>query len=191
MKTFRDYLTESKKVYSFKVKVAGEIPENFVENLKNRLDAYEVVTLEKISTPVEETSVDFSQYGDKEITVFDLVTEYPITAPEIAAYLKDMSITEECFRVRGSMEPSEYDQKITGKNEAGALLDDPFYKDEAKIKHKDYFGDDFNKDFLKTLAKEAKERKKELGQDKGDPDVLGSAPKLKQDKAGAKSAVGS
>jgi hypothetical protein len=190
MKTFRDYLTESKKVYSFKVKLAGEIPENFVEDLKKRLDTYEIVTLEKMSTPVEETAVDFSQHGDKEITVFDLVVEYPITAPEIAAYLKEMNISEECFRVRGSMEPSEYDQRMI-ENEAGSLLDDPFYKDDSKIKHKDYFGDDFNKDFLKQLAKEAKERKKELKQDKGDPDVLGSAPKFKQDKAGAKSAMGS
>jgi len=190
MKTFRDYLIESKKVYSFKVKLSGDIPENFVENLKKRLDSYEVVTLEKMPTPVEETSVDFSQYGDQEITVFDLVVEYPITAPEIAAYLKEMSISEECFRVRGSSEPSETDRRIV-RDEAGALLDDPFYREETKIKPKDYFGDDFNKDFLKQLAKEAKERKKELGQDKGDPDVLGSAPKLKQDKAGTKSAVGS
>jgi len=190
MKTFRDYLSESKKIYSFKVKLAGEIPENFLETLKKRLDNYKIVTLEKMATPVEETSVDFSQYGDKEITVFDLAVEYPITAPEIGAYLKEMSISEECFRVRGSMEPSEIDSRLV-PDEAGALLDDPFYKDETKIKHKDYFGDDFNRDFLKQLAKEAKERKKETKQDKGDPDVLGSAPKFKQDKAGAKSAMGS
>lgn len=190
MKTFRDYLTESKKAYSFKVKVAGEIPEGFEDTLKKSLHKYEVVTLEKMAVPVEETPVDFSQYGGKEITTYNLVVSYPITAPEIAAHLKSMSISEECFRVRGSMEPSEYDQKMI-ENEAGALLDDPFYKNEEAVKPKDYFGDDFNKDFLKTLAKEAKERKKELGHDKGDPDVLKSAPKLKQDKAGAKSAMGS
>jgi hypothetical protein len=190
MKSFLEYLTESKKIYSFKVKLAGGIPEGFCETLKNSLKQYEVITCEKISTPVEETAVEFSQHGDKEITVFDLVLEYPITAPEIGAYIKNMGISEECFRVRGSSEPSEYDQKLV-RNEAGALLDDPYYKEEAKVKPKDYFGDDFNKDFLKQLAKEAKERKKDLGQDKGDPDVLGSAPKIKQDKAGAKSALGS
>jgi hypothetical protein len=190
MKTFRDYLTESKKVYSFKVKLSGEIPENFVEDLKANLNQHEVVTLEKMATPVEETSVEFSQHGAKEITTFDLVVQYPITAPEIGSYLRSMGINEECFRVRGSSEPSEVDQRIV-RDEAGALLDDPFYKEEVKIKPKDYFGDDFNKDFLKQLAKEAKERRKELGQDKGDPNVLESAPKIKQDKAGAKSAIGS
>ena len=190
MKTFRDYLTESKKVYSFKVKLSGETPENFIEDLKTCLKQHEVVTLEKMATPVEETSVDFSQYGAKEITTYDLVLQYPITAPEIGSYLKAMGINEECFRVRGSMEPSEIDQRLV-RDEAGALLDDPYYTEETKVKPKDYFGDEFNKDFLKQLAKEAKERKKELGQDKGDPNVLKSAPKIKQDKAGAKSAMGS
>ena len=190
MKTFRDYLTESKKVYSFKVKLSGEVPENFIENLKTSLEQHEVVTLEKMATPVEETSVEFSQHGATEITTFDLVLQYPITAPEIGSYLKSMGINEEYFRVRGSMEPSEIDQRIV-RDEAGALLDDPNYKEEARIKHKDYFGVDFNKDFLKQLAKESKERKKELGQDKGDPNVLEAAPKFKQDKAGVKSAMGS
>jgi hypothetical protein len=184
MKTFRDYLTESKKIYSFKVKLAGDIPENFVENFKKCLDKHQVVTLEKMSTPVEETSVEFAQHGEKEVTIFDLVVEYPITAPEIGNYLKSMNISEECFRVRGSMEPSEYDTRLV-RDEAGALLDDAEYKEAMKTKPKDYFGDDFNKDFLKQLAKEAKERLKE--ENKGEYKL----PKAKQDKAGAKSAIGS
>jgi hypothetical protein len=34
MKTFKEYLTESKKVYNFKIKVAGDLPEDFEKNLK-------------------------------------------------------------------------------------------------------------------------------------------------------------
>lgn len=190
MKTFRDYLTESKKVYSFKVKVAGDLPENFQDNLKKSLEKFEVVTFNKMTTPVQESPMDFPELSNRSITIFDLVLEYPITAPEIAAYVKEQGVPEEFFRVRGSSEPSEIDQLIVDEN-GEAILNDPFYKEEAKIKPKDYFGDDFNRSFLKDLAKTAKERKKELGQDKGDPDVLGSAPKVKEDKAGTKSALGS
>ena len=32
MKTFREYLAESKKTYPFKVRVAGDLPENFEKN---------------------------------------------------------------------------------------------------------------------------------------------------------------
>jgi hypothetical protein len=55
----------------------------------------------------------------------------------------------------------------------------------TKIKHKDYFGDEFNKGFLKDLSKTAKQQKKENGQGEY------KLPKAKTDKAGAKSAMGS
>jgi hypothetical protein len=190
MKTFKDYLTESKKVYSFKVKVAGDVPENFQDNLKKCLEKYQVVTFDKMTTPIQETPMDFPEVTNRAITVYDLVLEYPITGPEIAAYVKEQGVPEEFFRVRNSSDPSEIDHHLVDEN-GEPILSDPFYSVETKIKHKDYFGDDFNKSFLKELSKTAKERKKELGQDKGDPDVLGSTPSVKQDKAGAKSALGS
>jgi hypothetical protein len=190
MKTFKEYLSESKKAYSFKVKVAGDVPENFQENLKNSLDKYHILTLDKMTTPVQESPLDFPEKTNKEITIYDLVVEYPITAPEIGNYIREMGMTDECFRVRGSSEPSEYDSKIISDSD-GALLDDPHYQEADQIKHKDYFGEEFNKNFLKELSKAAKERNKELGIDKAKPDVLGTAPKIKTDKAGIKSPVGS
>jgi hypothetical protein len=192
MKTLREYLAENKKVYSFKVKVAGDLPEGFQENLKKSLEKYQIVTLEKMTTPVQESPMDFPELANKEVTIFDLVVEYPITAPEISNFVKDIGMSEECFRVRGSSEPTEYEQLAIDDEPTGsALLNDPYYKESTNAKHKDYFGADFNKNFLKELAKSAKERSKELGQDKAKPDVLGEAPKLKTDKVGAKSAIGS
>jgi hypothetical protein len=192
MKTLREYLTENKKVYSFKVKVAGDLPEGFQENLKKSLEKYQIVTLEKMTTPVQESPMDFPELANKEVTIFDLIVEYPITAPEITNFVKDMGMAEECFRVRGSGEPSEYEQLMNDDEASGSsLLNDPYYKETTNAKHKDYFGADFNKNFLKELAKAAKERDKELGKDKAKPDVLGEAPKIKTDKAGAKSAIGS
>jgi hypothetical protein len=190
MKSFREYLSESKKVYSFKVKVAGDLPESFQDNLKKSLEKFQIITLEKMTTPVQESPMDFPEQSNKEVNIFDVVVEYPVTAPEIAAYVKDMGLSEECFKIRNSSEPSETDTRIVN-DEAGALLDDPYYKESADVKPKDYFGDDFNKSFLKELAKTAKDRNKELGHDKMKPDVLGDAPKIKTDKAGAKSAMGS
>jgi len=195
MKTFKEYLSESKKVYSFKVKVAGELPENFDATLKARLASRSIVQFENVkTTPVQELPIDFPELKNVEVSIFDVVTEYPITPQEIEKELTEMGMDKTIFRVRNSESPTEVDQILAGdeKNVEGSLLQDPNYKEaDLKIKHKDYFGDDFNKDFLKSLSKEAKERKKELGQDKAKPDVLGSSPKMKQDKAGIKSPVGS
>lgn len=187
MKTFKEYLAESKKVYSFKIKVAGELPEKFQEGLKARLDRCKVVTLEKQSTtPIQKNPLDFPTLENKEVTVFEVICEYPITAPEIAVDIKNMGLDEDCFRVRGSSEPSEVEQVLANNEPSGeALLNDNTYKESTNAKHKDYFGDDFNKGFLKDLSKAAKDRKKEGVQTEY------KLPKAKTDKAGAKSAIGS
>jgi len=188
MKTFKEYLTESKKVYSFKVKVAGELPEKFQEGLKARLGRCGVMTVEKLNTtPIQESPLDFPELKNMEVTMFEVICEYPVTSPEIAVDIKGMGIDEGCFRVRGSNEPTEQEQVLAAAEPSGdALLgENDLDQGNTKIKHKDYFGDDFNKSFLKDLAKTAKERAKEEG--KGEYKL----PKAKQDKAGTKSALGS
>jgi len=187
MKTFREYLSESKKVYNFKVKVAGDIPENFEKELKERLEKYKVITFEKMkTTPVQKTPLDFPELTNKEVTTFSVVLEYPVTAPEISTDIRDMGVEESCYRVRGSGEPSEVDQlSLDEEPSKEPVLNDSEYKDSVDVKHKDYFGSDFNKSFLKDLSKAAKERNKEDG--KGEYKL----PKAKEDKAGKKSAIGS
>ena len=193
MKTFKEYLAESKKLYGFKIKVAGEVPEKFSENLKQRLDRCGVNTLdETVKTPVQRLPIDFPELKNVPVTVFSVICEYPITSPEIESELKEMGMDPCCFRVRGAGEPTEVEQEQMLADPSGkALLQDTDYSEMAAVEYKNYFGDDFNASFLQELAKTAKERNKELGHDSSDPDVLGSAPKVDTDKAGAKSAMGS
>ena len=146
------------------------------------------MTFEKVTTtPIQKLPLDFPGKENCEVTVFEVVTEYPINSPQLAAYVKEMGIDEDCFRVRGSGEPSEEQQVLADAEPSGdAVLDEiDLDKGNTKIKHKDYFGDDFNKGFLKDLSKTAKQQKKESGQGEY------KLPKTKQDKAGAKSALGS
>jgi hypothetical protein len=122
-----------------------------------------------------------------EVTVFEVICEYPVTSPEIAVEIKNMGLDESCYRVRGSNEPTEQEQVLANAEPTGEALLDEIDLDAAatKIKHKDYFGDEFNKGFLKDLSKAAKDRKKDGVQTEY------KLPKAKTDKAGAKSAIGS
>jgi len=190
MKTFKEYLTESTKVYGFKIKVAGEVPENFQEDLKTRVDRCGIVTFDKIkTTPIQEAPLDFPEARNAEVTVFDLVCEYPITSPEIHQEILEMGVAPSKFKVRGSLEPSEIDQELMDDQREGSLLTDETYAESPDVEHKDYFGDEFNKGFLADLAKAAQERKKELGQDNTDLDVLETT--AKEGKTGKDSPVGS
>ena len=91
MKTLKEYIAESKKVYSFKIKVAGDLPESFQENLKQSLERCKVIKLEKIkSTPIQALPLDFPTMKNVEVHMFEVMCEYPITAPEISSDLKAM-----------------------------------------------------------------------------------------------------
>lgn len=186
MKTFKEYLAESKKIYQFKIKVAGELPEDFQDKMKSALDRCKVSKFEKVSTtPIQALPLDFPTMKNCEVHVFETICEYPITSPEIAAEIKTLGVAEEKFRVRGSGEPSEIDQILSSEQSSGeALLNDSSFKDSPKVKAKDYFGDDFNRSFLKDLQKTSKEMKKQ-----GPAEY--QIPKTKTDKAGVNSPIGS
>ena len=182
MKTFKEYLSESKKSYPFRLKVAGDLPENFVNGLKDCIGKANPTIIEKSKTPIQATPLDFPELSNIEVHVFEVVCEYPITAPEIAEHVKYF-VPESNFRIRNGGDAGEVEHNTFEMEPSGeSILEEPY---NDKVKAKDYFGDDFNKSFLKDLAKAAKERKKEgVGAEY-------KLPKAKQDKAGAKSALGS
>ena len=64
MKTFKEYLVENKKVYNFKIKIAGDLPENFEKNLKEKLDRCGVMTFEKVkTTAIQALPLDFPDHA--------------------------------------------------------------------------------------------------------------------------------
>lgn len=184
MKTFKEYLLESKKSYPFRVKVAGELPEGFEKKLKECLGANNPTVVEKSKTPIQATPLDFPELSNMEVHTFEVICEYPITEPELSEHIKCL-VPESHFRVRNGGNPAEAEHAGFDLEPSGeAMLEEPELKSD-KIKHKDYFGADFNKNFLKDLSKASKEQKKENGQGEY------KLPKAKTDKAGAKSALGS
>jgi len=91
MKTFTEYLAESKKTYSLKVKIAGDLPEDFANLLKSRIENRGIITFEQMkTTPVTELPHDFPELKNMEVHTFDVMTEYPITPTEIEKEIFEM-----------------------------------------------------------------------------------------------------
>jgi hypothetical protein len=162
MKTLKEYLTESKKVYPFKIKIACPIPEGFEAKFKAALEKYSVCRFEKTkTTPVQESPMDFPEVKNASVTMYEVDLDYPIISPEIVNMLvADFGMHEAHIRVRGANE-ADINYDPSAKTNAKALLDTPYEKGE---KFKNYFGDAYNKSFLKDLDKASKQRKKDLGQ---------------------------
>lgn len=185
MKSLNEYLTESRKTYAFRIKVAGPLAEDFAEKVKTRLGKYGCEKFEKAGTsPIQASSIEFPNLTNVEVTVFETECCYPVTAPEIAVLVSEATgMTESCFKVRNVTDPYESQPQTTEITPSGkAFLNDANYSEAPKVKAKDYFGDDFNKSFLRDLASQSKKNKKEQGQGEY------KLSKNKDDKAGSTSA---
>ena len=109
MKQFVEYLTEAKKTYKFKVRVAGELPENYADRLESALTKYEIVGISAgKKTPISEKPLDFPQLQNMEVTHYDVEVSYPVTAFVLEQYLvTETGVGHSHIIVRGEGDPIE------------------------------------------------------------------------------------
>jgi len=119
MKSFKEFLTESAKTYKFKVRVAGELPEHFVDHMKANLAKYEVINLSAgKTTPISERPLDFPKLQNMEVTHYEVELKYPATSQVLAQYLVDnCSVTHDRLIVRAEGEPLELAQEEASKDD--------------------------------------------------------------------------
>jgi len=151
MKSFKEYLTESKKVYEFKIKIAGDCPKDCAAKIKEALACYNVESCSQgKSSPITEKQVDFPKLENVGATVFDVVVTYPTTNAQIReAVAKKLKIAMAELRVRNKYEEQElainhqYDEK-TGKPLLGT--------DDEDSNFQDLVGEEQKLSFLKGLS---------------------------------------
>lgn len=88
MKTFSDFLTESQKTYSFIIRVAGELPDGFADDLETGLDKFKLVNLSSGKTsPIQSRPLDFPQLENCEVTTYEAEVQYPTTPQVLQNYI--------------------------------------------------------------------------------------------------------
>jgi hypothetical protein len=164
MTDFNQYLAESTKEYNYRIKVAGDLSEDFGSKLETVLKKYEVKTLSKgKKTPIQEMPLDFPHLKNEAVTIFELTTMYPASVFELRALVADsMRLHTNQIVVRKPGEPTEEYQeemkaKAEKKSEFKSMLQDLEYKDAPKVKADEVYGDRANQSLLKELLKARKE----------------------------------
>jgi hypothetical protein len=165
MKSFKEHLTESKKTYPFKVKIAGVITTEQEATLKSLLDKYKVVEFKKSGrTPVQSLPLDFPRHRNVEVNIYEVTVDYPVTGHELMSYLGNgLQINEQNIVVRNPGEPQEEYQNAPEKR-AGALLNDSNYSEHPKVNSEEYYGDKYNLSLVKALNDDLKAKRKERGE---------------------------
>lgn len=158
---FKKYLAEAAKQYDFIIKVAGELDENFDDNLEVALNKFDVANLTAgKKTPIQNVPLDFPDLSNTEVTVYETTLNYPTTQFELRNYLADVLNTQQDYiRVRKPGEPYEEYQKQPENKPYESKLMDGEYKDGDAVNKDDLVVTEKGKEtFLQQLAKEQKER---------------------------------
>jgi len=151
MKSFKEYLIESKQTYEFKIKIAGD-HESCAEKIKHALAQYEVESVSDVKrTPIQETHVDFPEHTNTNVTICDIVCGYPVTSLQVRNLVAEaLNLTHMCVKVRNLKEQEEdainhqFDEK-SGKALLGA--------DYEKENNQDLVGEKQKMKLLKELNK--------------------------------------
>jgi hypothetical protein len=152
MKSFKDYLTESKQVYEFKVKIAGDCPKDCQSQIKTALAQFDIASVSAgKSTPITAQPHEFPEHKNVGITIFDVTTNYPATSKQVhdkIAHVLGLALND--IRVRNEKEEAEVEinhqhDKTTGHAVIGT--------DYAPADHQDKVGEKHTYQLLQDLAK--------------------------------------
>jgi phosphoketolase len=131
MKSFKEYLTESKKTYKFKVGIAGDLPEGFADRMETALERFSLVNMSNgKKTPIQESPLDFPQLRNIDVTYFEVEVNYPTTSQVLAEYLGTVCTVphsnvivrnpdEPVERIKASKESDTYETILTTEDLGG------------------------------------------------------------------------
>ena len=106
--------------YDFKIKIAGDIADDFATRMETALQKYDIKKLSAgKKTPIQEHPLDFPQLKNIQVNIFDLTTNYPVSAHALKEYVADyMRLSPAMVVVKKPGEPSEeYQADMNKKSE--------------------------------------------------------------------------
>lgn len=85
---FEKYLAEATKTYSFRIGVAGQLPDDFADQLETVMQKYSVVNMSNgKKTPITERPLYFPQLQNEHVTFFEVEVNYPTTPEALQEYI--------------------------------------------------------------------------------------------------------
>ena len=142
MKHFKEYLSESERVYNYRIKIAGDTPKDIVRALEEKLQQFDIVKISAPKTsPVQAKLADFPAFDNNSVTHMDVEFRYPAIEPQIQQIAQLLGIDPN--RVRMLTVPYENsNDKLAADMEAQNkdLLNSPYPAPDAEQKalYKDY-----------------------------------------------------
>lgn len=141
-RSFKKYLAESVRTYKYKIKIAGEPSDKWLQLFTMNLQKFDPVKIsEPKSTPIQKEPYGFPGLKDQSINIIDVEFRYPCTEPMVKQIAGLLGYDENNVR----MIQSDFDTSISKENEMYAnqsshspLLDHFDLEDNGKEASKEY-----------------------------------------------------
>jgi hypothetical protein len=186
MKSLNEYLTESKKQYDLRIKMAIPLGETIDSSIDDKMDVFlkryspaSISSARKLMT--QTNPLEFANQGTAiDVYIVDAKLNLPV-APHILQQqlVEYLSIPEYKLKVRNLEDPLNELDEPEDESPKEAIMGTDYSGDEAKNNSR-YYGGEYNVDFLKGLES----RKFEYAS--SDSDGAGSAPEIGETTEGNK-----
>jgi hypothetical protein len=155
MKTFAEYLVESKHTYDYRIKIAGDVDPDFIKEFESKLKQFDVVKMTKPkTTPVQKTVPDFPKFANESVTFMDVTFNYPATPAQITQIAQLLGLDPNRICVLDTKYSDSIDQENDkqAKENKDVLTDTdyPAPDKEQKDLSKDYAADPYDHAVLKN-----------------------------------------
>jgi hypothetical protein len=160
MKTFAQYLTESEKTFDYRIKICGEVPEDFLKLFKDKLKKFDPVKVsEPKKTPIQSKPAGFPAFTNEAVTIIDGTFRYPATPPQISQMARLLGLDENKICINELQWSEGMDTELLGIEDQKNLLTNTNYpapNAEQKALSKDYSAAPADHEVVKNSSAGAK-----------------------------------
>ena len=155
MKNFKDYLAESERTYSYRIKVVGDVAPDFVKMLEEKLKQFDPVKISAVKkTPIQLKPADFPAHANESVSSMDVEFRYPAIEPQVQQIAQLLGLDPNRIRLlTTAYEDSMAEEKEKVEEQNKDLLTDTDYPApdaEQKALSKDYSANPYQHAVLKN-----------------------------------------
>jgi hypothetical protein len=155
MKNFKDYLAESERTYSYRIKVVGDVAPDFTKMLEEKLRQFDPVKISAIKkTPIQLKPADFPAHANESVSSMDVEFRYPAIEPQVQQIAQLLGLDPNRIRLlTTAYEDSMAEEKEKVEEQNKDLLTDTDYPApdaEQKALSKDYSANPYQHAVLKN-----------------------------------------
>ena len=155
MKNFKDYLAESERTYSYRIKVVGDVAPDFTKMLEEKLRQFDPVKVSAVKkTPIQLKPADFPAHANESVSSMDVEFRYPAIEPQVQQIAQLLGLDPNRIRLlTTAYEDSMAEEKEKVEEQNKDLLTDTDYPApdaEQKALSKDYSANPYQHAVLKN-----------------------------------------